>query len=370
MIQQENTIASPLNSKKQTSQEDVSFLPLVPLIVWQVALGISIIFYSSSLVFSPIYESGWRIVGWFMLPLSVAGLVGFIFWVLPSKKRRANYVKGHTKHGMFQQDFIVWNFFYKHPVVPCFLILFSILASVSLPITFVITITNLPFGPDATYLLSIFLASFVAISLFNVGFLLVAEYLQLHILKQKRPSLVIDLIVDYIHALPMIFLMSILWVLYAVVASVSREKSKKSVLAVVHTAIVVLKYYTFTNLSLVAVREMRGLKSFSEAAQFMRSNYRSFIMIWFRKGITILPVFLFLAFGLWGWSEALPQWQATMQLAAVVSIAVLLLLTLALEQMAFLLHVIGKRFHFTSGQFEFAARTTAAGVVATNIMRQ
>src|SRR3990167_3016773 len=207
-------------------------LPVFPILLWAVLMQIIMGIFMSGMIWMPDIEFIWKIFYGTLLALLVPISLYFNCWILPNKDRREHYVKQHAKHGLFQQDIAVWVFFQKHPGLLVILLLASIAAGISLPFSFAAGIALLPFTNIFLVIASVFVASFICCSIYIFGYLLVAEYVQRHVLMQHRPFIVKDLIMDYIHAFPLLILMSILWTLFALVSSVS--KKRKGILASIY----------------------------------------------------------------------------------------------------------------------------------------
>jgi hypothetical protein len=249
-----------------------------------------------------------------------------------------------------EQDIRIIKLLKKNPIL-----IFPYFASIILIVLFLIIefknfyiLDILKFLPFGLFNLIIypFALSFICFSFYILGYLTLGEILQRK-LSVPRRNILIDLIIDYIYAIPFIIILSFLWIIFIFI----KDKEDRNIPSSVMTALkrfslyalpVIFKYYTYINLAMIAFED-RKTYSFKESFNFFVRERAQILGIWFRAGIiAAIPFLLTAILMMWNYKfhfidEKIP--------AAIGGIFLLLyfLFGLLSEQISFLLYFVATR---------------------------
>lgn len=198
------------------------------------------------------------------------------------------------------------------------------------------------------FILYIYLLTFICFSFFILGYLALGEILQKRLFKIRK-NFLIDMSINYIYAIPFIAILSLVWIIF--VFSSDEEDHHYIPLSItdalrslsLYAIFVVLKYYTYINLAIIAVEDKYIKIHFRESFEFLRNEKENLFFIWFRSG-AIPAVLFFITLWLYMWGKVLNLINPIIFIILFIgSFLLMILWSLLSEQISFLLHFIKTR---------------------------
>ena len=150
------------------------------------------------------------------------------------------------------------------------------------------------------FLLYLFIIFFVVFSLYTISYIWLGEIVQRKFLKHKN-NIILETIIGYIYSIPFVILLSALWVIIVATKEKRRENDIADLAGRLSSGVtrlslylltIVLKYYMFINLSMIALEDKKRY-SWSESKQFIVEHKRELFLIWFRSGFMISMFIVF-----------------------------------------------------------------------------
>ncbi len=164
-------------------------------------------------------------------------------------------------------------------------------------------IKNLKFG-FWIYPIYFYILSFICFSFYILGYLSLGEILQRRFLKVNK-NFIFDMIINYVYSIPFIAILSLIWV---ILLFIKDEKSKNIPssflnaikLLSIYGLFIILKYYTYTNLAIIALEDKYKGIPFKESFQYLKKERTNLFFIWFRSGALVaFPFLIIIGLGLW-----------------------------------------------------------------------
>jgi hypothetical protein len=139
--------------------------------------------------------------------------------------------------------------------------------------------------------------SFICVSFFILGYLSLGEVLQRRLSSAPKPFIV-DLVIDYVYALPFIAILSLLWCVFLFLNKKKDHDLTSSLITTfqdmsLYLMMIAVKYYTYVNLAIIAYEDEYKIMPLKESFEFMKKHKEGFLVTLKRSG-------LFLAFCLIG----------------------------------------------------------------------
>lgn len=148
--------------------------------------------------------------------------------------------------------------------------------------------------------------SFICISIYMLGYLLTGEILQ-RMFGQAKRHIIIEMVWNYIYAIPFLLILSLLWVIFALFTS--RDKVQNMSIRIWHSlknlSLYALyegfKYYAYINLAKISFSD-RAMSVYSkESRSLFSKNKIQLLKIYFRAG-AIMSLFLIIGLIFFSWN--------------------------------------------------------------------
>lgn len=239
---------------------------------------------------------------------AVASILLIIFYLVSLIKDPQTFMKKNAENffNNFRQDFFFLKFCVKHPlyIIPY---IFSLLF---IAVFFINEIVNktvwglLPFDGIANIILYVYACLFITISIYMCGYLFIGEVFQRKYSKPKR-LFIIDLVIDYIFAVPFIIILTIFFLLFLLLSQSGKKKKDGGVdfnfrSFPVYIVCLIAKYFTYLNLASIAYEDERFITSIKKTFNFFKENAKDLLLIFAKNGMIFLyPVFIGLNLFVW-----------------------------------------------------------------------
>lgn len=196
------------------------------------------------------------------------------------------------------------------------------------------------------WLLYVFVLSFVCTSLFIMGYLILAEIMQRR--QQKaRHYMLVDMVINYFYAIPFIIILSIFFIIFVFIGNKENQSTPSSIGDAfrsfsVYALLIVLKYYTYINLAIIACEDHHQSIPFRTSFEFFDKERKSLFFIWCQSGL----VFVFasaLIFVSIPWIEFFGGSSMWTLIAYIIALFLWILWGLMVEQISFLRYFLEKR---------------------------
>lgn len=255
-------------------------------------------------------------------------------------------VQDFSFSSFFAEDIRLLSFIRKMPSIiwPFILFLMATVSFLIVEIKYLFVFKLFLSGPIWMIVVYFYFLVFMVISFFMLSYMAVGEILQRKFSKAKH-HFAIDMLLDYIVAIPFIALFSFVFILF-----LFRKREKRENLVLYYTktigwfaGIIALKYFIYLNLAMIAFEDRFKWVNVKEALQLLKQEAGAFYKIFINSGL-ILATIAFNALMLTIWNE---HFQIVSQQKLMLSAGVLLLAAflfgLFIEQIAFLMHFIKMR---------------------------
>ena len=196
-------------------------------------------------------------------------------------------------------------------------------------------------------LIYLYLLSFICFSFFILGYLALGEILQRHF-SRARSNFVVDMVINYIYAIPFIAILSLVWIIFLFLKDDKNKDIPSSFMNALrrfslYGLLIILKYYTYINLAIIAFEDRHRNIPFRESFQYLKNERGNLFFIWFRSGAIIGIPFLIGA-GLVAWNQKFNFIDSRIPFAIFgISFVLFFLWGLLSEQLSFLLYFIQSR---------------------------
>jgi hypothetical protein len=192
-----------------------------------------------------------------------------------------------------------------------------------------------------------YLLSFICFSFFILGYLALGEILQ-RCFHRAKNNFILDMIINYIYAIPFIAILSLVWIIFLFIKDDKNKSIPSSFMNALrrfslYGLLILLKYYTFINLAIIAFEDRHRGIPFKESFQYLKSERGNLFFIWFKSGAIIGIPFL-IGVGLVAWNEKFNFIDSRIPFAIFgISFVLFFLWGLLSEQLSFLLYFIQSR---------------------------
>lgn len=141
-----------------------------------------------------------------------------------------------------------------------------------------------------------YVLSFICFSFYVLGYLVLGELLQRKLSLAKR-NILVDLGIDYIRAIPFTAILSLVWIIFLFTKDKEDRNLPTSFLNALrrfslYGLFIIIKYYTYINLAIIAFEDKRITISFRESFDFFRKERINMLLIWVKSGFIFGIAFL------------------------------------------------------------------------------
>ena len=286
-----------------------------------------------------------------ILCISCGGYALFcLFRLIINPKSQSNINKGPFAYPE-KQDIKIVNLLKKNPILGLPYLLSIVLIVLFLFIEFenyfvlrfldFIKISS--FGALLHIVVWFFVLSFICFSFYILGYLLLGEILQRKLSVSKK-NIFIDLIVNFIYAIPFIIILSFLWAIFIFVKDKENRNMPTSIASAIksfslYALLIMFKYYTYINLAIIVFGDRKRC-SLRDSFIFFKKERIQLLSIYFKSGFIFGAIFLFMSI-LALWNEKFHIIDETIPWAiSGISFILFFLFGLLSEQISFLFYFI------------------------------
>lgn len=273
--------------------------------------------------------------GAILFAMSAAAVLLFIISIARGggDRLRKSVTENAETTQLLKQDEQVWSFARRYPSLLILTFMMDIAAVI-------VTCVLFFFFSDTIRTVPVFIAAaygslFIGFSIFVIGYLMVAEWMQRFILHRSGRSIFRDLFFDYVKSIPLVIVFSVIGILF-LFSGKQRNAQANLQRGGLYALFITIKAYTYINLALLALHDTKGWLSYKEAKDMLTNDPVRFAKMWFINGVTLVPLgLLFIIF--LQFSAAHPD-NTTLLLLSTGALFLYMLFLISMEQLAFLLH--------------------------------
>ncbi len=247
------------------------------------------------------------------------GFAALGVFLLFRAKPEEGWFGGDYYKKIFHEDLMFFRLWRKEPLIfspfiACLVLLFIFIlfefkTFFALSTFIVLFVVPFELPPILNYSIIFFTFGFVVFSIICTTYLTIGEILQRKLSKAKN-NFFIEIIADYVKALPFIITLSIFWVIFILVSAYKEPKRKPDIMLRVvenikknalklfsYALFTAVKYYVYLALASIAISDSSLKSSIYDAWNIFKEKRFRLIMIWIRSGAVFGIVFVLFLFG-------------------------------------------------------------------------